>query len=698
MVLIKKKVFLLIICFSFILNLYIMALASNDLIKKPTQLFIENNIAPNDSITFFSTTKNILVSLKAIIINNNSEFLVIAQAEHWNGNGTKTNPFIIENYDIHINNSQFGIFINSTTENFIIEDCLLTVTGTNSTLIYLKSTENGIILNNLLSNTNFSINNNNTGIYSSDSQNIIIKDNNITNLTNGIYLDTTTSSKFFNNKIFQNVNGVYEIQSNNNIFANNNISFNSLMGIYAYMSNGEIIQTNILANNSFGINFYNTYNNTCYVNILQKNTYGTIIDDSQTDNFFNNTIINSQSYGVFLFSSNNNAIYYNSFIDNNLRSISKKQAFDNSNTDNWTNGVIGNYWNTFKSTDVNHDNIWDTSYTLDGGADAKDQLPLVKSSVNFTLSIMKISDVNYQLAIKGYALKWIIKNIYPPNNYTILRNGLKIASGSWTSGFPVVISINNLSSGTYNYTILVSDKFGNKAASSVKVEILSCNLILNFKLSLNDQNLLNFLNQISFLGLKQSIFGIIIYLLKKYWLEIIIAFISITAILYHPYRKLDIIEVTNHPYRKRIMNILHEKAEEGITLNELAKIISIAKPTLIWHLEMLRDFDINTSFKILREIILIAKDYVQVFDFHAKELELIFKKKQNKKLYDFLNNLETGDSFDLDSVFKQTNWNKKTIQRHIRHLVNIKILLKDTPINNYKINPKYYSNIKNLKN
>jgi len=63
---------------------------------------------------------------------------------------------------------------------------------------------------------------------------------------------------------------------------------------------------------------------------------------------------------------------------------------------------------------------------------------------------------SYELNTTGHVLSWIIKD-HLPANFTIFRDSKILLSGNWTSGVPIELSVDALTVGTHNYTILAQD-------------------------------------------------------------------------------------------------------------------------------------------------------------------------------------------------------------------------------------------------
>jgi len=81
------------------------------------------------------------------------------------------------------------------------------------------------------------------------------------------------------------------------------------------------------------------------------------------------------------------------------------------------------------------------------------------------------SDVSYTEGETGNSISWIATDT-DPSTYTISQDGFQIASGSWNSGSSIVIDIDGLVQGTYQYTIEVFDQTGQTATDIVIVNVL----------------------------------------------------------------------------------------------------------------------------------------------------------------------------------------------------------------------------------
>ncbi|MHA2054454.1 MAG: NosD domain-containing protein, partial [Candidatus Hodarchaeales archaeon] len=124
----------------------------NSLRELPHSFELENQLPVRNKLSSLTVSDPIVVS-------GNNDFDLKASTYGWSGNGTSSNPYIIENLSI-INNtgSTYGISI-STTRYFVIRNNYIEMTGVGSSGIYFSSVNNvGTIYNNtLFNNTLYSI-------------------------------------------------------------------------------------------------------------------------------------------------------------------------------------------------------------------------------------------------------------------------------------------------------------------------------------------------------------------------------------------------------------------------------------------------------------------------------------------------------------------------------------------------------------
>ncbi len=80
------------------------------------------------------------------------------------------------------------------------------------------------------------------------------------------------------------------------------------------------------------------------------------------------------------------------------------------------------------------------------------------------------ADITYEEGMTGHVISWTAtdKN---PSSYIIYRDGVEVNSGSWTSGVPIIINVDGLTIGSYNYIINVTDVYDNSVTDVVIVTV-----------------------------------------------------------------------------------------------------------------------------------------------------------------------------------------------------------------------------------
>ena len=342
------------------------------------------------------------------------------------GNGTASNPYIIEGWDINASTS-IGIRVYNANVHFIIRNCdvhdgsviysgIDLVSCSNVSLISnncsknenglsLRLCSNGLLLDNML-RLNFG-----RGAYLNHSSHFIVSNNTCSNSYQGITLDRSDNITIRNNTCrMMNNYGIYLERSNRVKLIGNNCSGNDY-GIYVDWSKNCSISFNNCSENGLGVYLYLSGNSnvTASNNTISENTfYGMYIIFSRDNIFTNNTVALNNIYGIcIMFSINNtfsynlvayttgvgmyldsfssyNRIWNNTLINNNgassVYNTSHIQAYDDGTNNRWnTSGTphgYGNNWSDWRAPDDDWDGIVDNSYNISGSAGAKDYYPL----------------------------------------------------------------------------------------------------------------------------------------------------------------------------------------------------------------------------------------------------------------------------------------------------------------------------------
>lgn len=251
-----------------------------------------------------------------IFIDGNANFSLTAAQEGWIGDGTPTNPFLIQGLKVTYSNQlPFKVGGPGT---------LITIKNVD---VHFKIKDNQIVG----IPTPYVIQPVLTGILFVNVSNGEIINDFFVNCT-GIHLSSTYSVNITNNMLISELCPVYS------------------SGIDLYFSNHTDIVNNTIVNN-IGFGIFSTYSN--------------------NNRIIGNTIKNAN--GVILADSQNITVISNNFIGNNLDD-SSSQAWSN-----LENNFTLNFWDTWTSPDDDADGIVDLPYLIDDPAKNRDPYPVVAS-------------------------------------------------------------------------------------------------------------------------------------------------------------------------------------------------------------------------------------------------------------------------------------------------------------------------------
>jgi len=341
---------------------------------------------------------------------------------NFTGSGTETDPYIIENLQIH-SNKDIGIWIEKTTKHFVIRNCTI---SQSSTCIFLSeiASHTAIIKDCLLRINNAEVNPygssisidycsgvdliNNTCIGPLNVSNWFTSENDKRN--SGIRLWVSPNCRVMENNCTSWKDGIWIAHSDNTLISKNNLSKNRFIGIYGYSSSNLIISSNICHNNSFGLElegisfstisyndlFFNKYelyhygysstifSNNCSFNSnyglifsggdwcqisenhFKNNSYGMFFYGVDETNITKNNFEFNSHYSLEIYESTRLLIFQNNFIGNcyNETLLGHPQAFEElrySQINYWydNSSSVGNFWS---------DLVWDETavYYIDG--------------------------------------------------------------------------------------------------------------------------------------------------------------------------------------------------------------------------------------------------------------------------------------------------------------------------------------------
>ena len=254
---------------------------------------------------------------------------------------------------------------------------------------------------------------------------------------------------------------------------NNTCNKNIFQGMNIWHCTETILDNNTCNNNGDGIELTLSYDAILTNNIFTNNGIGIwlpyILDTSIiTDNLFKE----NGAYGIYCFSGSNCIIHHNTFIDNNLLGNlvhGFSQAFDLGNNNTWYDTISneGNRWLDWDGTGP---------YNIDGWLGAignRDLYPLDAEGTPYFDATAPIidhpTDISYEEGSIDNYITWNPDDLNP-SSYEISRNGTIIRSDNWYGG-SIVISVDGLETGNYEYICTIYDLYDNSISDTVIVTV-----------------------------------------------------------------------------------------------------------------------------------------------------------------------------------------------------------------------------------
>ncbi|MCG3216346.1 MAG: right-handed parallel beta-helix repeat-containing protein [Candidatus Heimdallarchaeota archaeon] len=514
-----------------ILGIFVIGIVFCSLLIKTQAITVSFNIedqSTESSIFSLSPTSPRLLDLsltphEPIEITNDGNFTDYG----FQGTGEETDPYIIEGFNITANEF-YGIYITNTTKYFGIHDCYInefhygiyiddvaegtasiinSICSNNNKSIYLKDSSHATLINNtccnnikdgidlgssfnstLINNTCSDNNNNGIDLGGSSGATLI---NNTCNNNNNNGIDLSSSSATLINNTCSNNNNdgirINQIHSADTL-TNNTCNNNNRNGIYLVYSSGSTLTNNTCNNNFHGILLSSCSSATLTNNTCNSNTYTGILLGWSSATLTNNTCSNGNNNGIYLFDSSSclftynlfqenerygiliesnyegNIIHHNAFVDNNLAGAS--QAYDLKGGNFWydVSKKEGNYWSDWSGIGP---------YSIDGDAGSIDPYPLDEEGTPYFDTTAPVidhpTDISYEEGAIDNYITWNPDDLYP-SSYEVSRDGLVRISGNWF-GESIVISIDGLDTGFYEYVCTVYDWYDNSISDTVIVTV-----------------------------------------------------------------------------------------------------------------------------------------------------------------------------------------------------------------------------------
>ena len=317
-----------------------------------------DDATPGDTIWIGDTEfhEHILIEIEISLVGAGSGNTTIID-----GDGEEENVIRIEANDVFISDlrivgsgtDESGISIGADRTN--ITDCWFEDNGAGITI--------GFANGNTIENCVFK--NMNNGIYISNGEYNVIRDNDIAGIDNyGIRFYNSMNNEISDNSLSECSSGIYFYNGDKNTISGNTLE-NCGNGIYLYLrSDSNAITDNVITSNAHGIYIWNT---------VTKNIITT------------NRITDNSNSGITIKECFYNTIYDNYF-ENTKNAVADRYNYweiDRTNGTNIVGGpyIGGNYWSDYGGKDNDGDGLGDTDTPYDSNGDIEDggdSKPLMK--------------------------------------------------------------------------------------------------------------------------------------------------------------------------------------------------------------------------------------------------------------------------------------------------------------------------------
>ncbi len=295
-----------------------------------------------------SATSNV-----SIDITNNSDF----SNQGWGGDGSASNPYILESQQISTNSSCLSI--SNTTLYFIVRNCEFESywyedSGIGYPAVRLANVTNGVIID-------CDIESSASDIYLLHCSNVNITRNSLTSQhTQGFNAYDIRNCIVSENTLLES--GI-EISTGSFLtLSDNQITDSKSSGVHLYnISSSYLIANSIHSSATDGIVLDETYYTEVSQNEITDNDGNGIRALAFNTRFINNSLTNNLEYGIDLEGSGN-VLYGNLFL-NNVVANARDRGTDN----RWDDAIgLGNYWDDYFG--------WG-SYNIDGSSGNEDRYP-----------------------------------------------------------------------------------------------------------------------------------------------------------------------------------------------------------------------------------------------------------------------------------------------------------------------------------
>ncbi|MFW9767999.1 MAG: nitrous oxide reductase family maturation protein NosD [Candidatus Thorarchaeota archaeon] len=323
-----------------------------------------------------------------IVIYGDDDFKTTAEAELWDGDGSESDPYIIENFDFDLGGiSGNCINITHTTVYFIIRNCTFTGESVSGEVgIYLYNVTNSEISDCMFYDLyggmhirayNSTITNNEVLSVMSygmmvSMENSIISKNTIHGGYTGLIFQGPGHCEISNNTITDSSEALMNVQNSDYLtIADNQLINGTLYGLYILLSNNNTIIRNTFSRCGDGIRLYYAQDSSIKDCTLEKNTNGLVFEDFSSSagmviefcEFLDNV-----ERGILNYYGTRNLFRWNVFLNN---------SYGFALSDGSVNKFDYNYYGYYYGSDVDGDKVGDFPIPIPGTEGCEDQHPLI---------------------------------------------------------------------------------------------------------------------------------------------------------------------------------------------------------------------------------------------------------------------------------------------------------------------------------
>jgi parallel beta-helix repeat protein len=276
-----------------------------------------------------------------ILIENNTEF------EIWPGNGSLSNPFMIENLMISGRDSYYGFYcltIHNTDSYFVVKNCTFKIPGDSyGNVIRLYNVTNGIIENCTIIVEEYENGYEGDGIDLYASANIQVRDCRISGGLTGIELWQSVNCVIKSNILSnQRYEGIQTIFSNDTVVSDNILLGAGVLDSYSGVEIAGGINISVYSNSitNFwicGIRLEGAADNSVSDNHVTTSGAGIFVNDSNKSRVDSN-ILSYNENGIVMESRS-----YNNTISSNVLGYNEKNARDNGFNNHWSSNWYSDF-------------------------------------------------------------------------------------------------------------------------------------------------------------------------------------------------------------------------------------------------------------------------------------------------------------------------------------------------------------------